>query len=31
MVECWFEEFMDWNPVEMTRKGGDIRTDKIGR
>ena len=26
MIECQFEVFMDWNPVEMTRKGGDIRT-----
>ena len=23
--------FMDWNPVAMTTRGGDKRTDKIGR
>ena len=23
--------FMDWNPVATTTRGGDIRTDQIGR
>ena len=23
--------FMDWNPIAMTARGGDIRTDYIGR
>ena len=23
--------FMDWNPVAMTARGGDKRTDQIGR
>ena len=31
MIECWFEVFIDWNPVEMTKKCGDIRIRKIGR